>query len=165
MTTTVKSSRFSAVSILLLFSTGSLAATPPAVRPAAFDDQRIAELVAATSFKDFGRSTDGTILARFESPEQEEPLQVWVAEKGTLWAGSKQDLDRAYGSDRSQWPPYTILLTIPPVSPNRLSLDVHTRFDTGLLPNSRGGSEESWTLIRKGGRWSVAKRETTMNID
>jgi len=165
MTTTVKCSRFSAVSILLLFCSGSLAAAPPTVRLAALDDQQIAELVAATSFKDFGRSTEGTILARFESPEKEKPLRVWVAEKGTLRAGSTQDLDRAYGSDRSQWPPYTILFTITPVSPNRLTVEVHTRFDMGLLPESRGGSEENWTLLRKGGRWSVANRETTMNID
>ncbi|HXU33498.1 MAG TPA: hypothetical protein VN851_23260 [Thermoanaerobaculia bacterium] len=165
MTTRPKSSLISPASILLLFCAGSLAAAPPATRPAAFDEQAIAELVAATSFKDFGRSTEGTVLARFERPEHKKLLRVWVAEKGTLRAGSTQDLDRAYSSDRSQWPPYTILFTITPVSPNRLTLDVHTRFDMGLTPESRGGSEETWTLTKKGGRWSVTNRETTMNID
>lgn len=165
MTTRPKPSFIFTASILLLFLAGSLAAAPPAARPAAFDEKAIAELVAATSFKDFGRSTDGTILARFESPEQKKPLRVWVAEKGTLRAGSTQDLDRAYGSDRSKWPAYTILFTITPLSPNRLTLEVHTRFDMGLLPDSRGGSEESWTLLRKGGHWSVADRRVTMNID
>src|SRR6185295_13539545 len=86
MTTRPKSSLISPASILLLFCAGSLAAAPPATRPAAFDEQAIAELVAATSFKDFGRSTEGTVLARFERPEHKKLLRVWVAEKGTLRA-------------------------------------------------------------------------------
>ncbi|HEV7671980.1 MAG TPA: hypothetical protein VGS22_25940 [Thermoanaerobaculia bacterium] len=152
--------------IFLLFLAGSLAVAAPAARPATFDEKEIAELVAATSFKDFGRSTEGTILARFEDFDREEPASVWIAEKGSsLRAGSAQDLDRAFGSDRAKWPPYTILFTIVPVSANRLTLEVHTRFDMGLLAESRGGSVESWTLTKKGGRWSVTNHETTLNID
>ena len=52
------------------------------------DDQGLADLVAKTAFESFGKSTEGTVVARFESPEEREPVRIWVHEKGTLREGS-----------------------------------------------------------------------------
>ncbi len=81
--------------------------------------------------------------------------------------GSAQDLDRAFGASRAQWPPSTVLYAVARSGSNRLMFEVHTRLDSGtwgLLPASPGRSVESWKMIKKGGRWSVATRKTTMNI-
>jgi hypothetical protein len=37
-----------------------------------------AEIVAKESFKEFGRSAEGTVLARFRDHDDPEPLGIWA---------------------------------------------------------------------------------------
>ncbi|HET9226755.1 MAG TPA: hypothetical protein VFR31_08810, partial [Thermoanaerobaculia bacterium] len=58
------------------------------------DSKPLAEFVATTALESAGKSTEGTVVARFESLESREPLQVWIRKKGALHDGSKKDLER-----------------------------------------------------------------------
>ena len=42
------------------------------------DNRVLAEIVAKESFKEFGRSPEGTVLARFRDRDNPEPLGIWV---------------------------------------------------------------------------------------
>jgi hypothetical protein len=149
------------VSVLLVTALPSEAQAGPAVR----DSRILAELVAATAFPDFGNSTEGTVIARVESFGRDgKPSEVWVYEKGALRKGSKQDLDRAFG-ERRTWPPYTILFAVSDAADGKLSLEVHTWYDMGLSPDSRGGMEEIWQVGKQAGRWVVLDREVSLYVD
>src|SRR5689334_1655918 len=128
------------------------------------DDQGLADLVVKTAFQSFGKSTEGTVVARFESPEEREPVRIWVHEKGALREGSRKDLDRAFGKDRKKWPPYTLLYTVSPAAGGyELKLSIY--YDMGLLEDSRGGYSEVWKIARQEGRWVFVAKETTMHWD
>jgi hypothetical protein len=129
------------------------------------DDQGLAELVATTAFKDFQRSTEGSVVARFENREQREPVRVWVREKGVLREGSRKDLDRAFGKDRKKWPPYTLLYAVSPGATGRYELEISIYYDMGLSPESRGGYSEQWKVACQEGRWVFLSKETTMHWD
>jgi hypothetical protein len=129
------------------------------------DYRTLAELVAATAFPSFGNSTEGTVIARVESFEDGgKPSEIWVHEKGALRKGSEKDLDRSFGERRS-WPPYTILFAVSEGTGGKLSLEVHTWYDMGLTPESRGGMEEVWQVGRKAGRWVVLDQDVTLYVD
>ena len=129
------------------------------------DEQRLAELVVATAFESFNKSTEGTVVARLDGSEKREPVQIWVHEKGALREGSRKDLDRAFGEDRKRWPPYTLLYVVSPGVSGKHEVEIRIYYDMGLLPESRGGYAERWTVAHEGGRWAVLDRKTTLHWD
>jgi len=129
------------------------------------EGQELAELVAVESFKSFGKSTENTILARFASLESKDPLGVWVYERGAVRPAPRERFDQAGGGDRSRWPPYTLIFVTFPEGGGRLRLELSVRYDQGLTPESRGGYEETWHLRRVAERWTVVRRELTLNVD
>lgn len=129
------------------------------------DSKPLAEFVATTALKSAGKSTEGTVVARFESLESREPLQVWIREKGALHDGSKKNLERAFGNDRKKWPPYTLLYAVTPADAGRYEVVVYIYYDMGLLPESRGGYSERWTIAHQNDRWVVLEEETTLHWD
>lgn len=131
----------------------------------AVDDERLAEIVVTTALSGAGRSTEGTVVARFEDKEKGEPLQVWILEKKVLRDGSKKDLERAFGSNRKKWPPYTVLYTVSPGDADKYQVEVSIYYDMGLLPDSRGGFSERWTVAHENGRWTVLDQKTMMHWD
>lgn len=128
------------------------------------DYRALAELVAATAFPSFGNSTEGTVIARVASFDGGKPYEIWVHEKGALRKGSEKDLDRSFGERRS-WPPYTILFAVSDSADGKLNLEVHTWYDMGLTPESRGGMQEVWQVGRKAGRWVVLDQDVTLYVD
>jgi hypothetical protein len=129
------------------------------------DDRGLADLVVATAFQSFGRSTEGTVVARFEKPGEREPARVWVHEKGALREGSRKDLDRAFGKDRKKWPAYTLLYTVSPGAAGGYELELSIYYDMGITPESRGGYSEVWRVAHQEGRWVVLAKETTLHWD
>ncbi|MES1240488.1 MAG: hypothetical protein ABUT39_02615 [Acidobacteriota bacterium] len=130
------------------------------------DYRALAELVAATAFPHFGNSTEGTVIARVESFEHEgKTFEVWVHENGALRKGSEKDLDRSFGTNRRNWPPYTILFAVSDGADGKLSMEVRTWYDMGLTPESRGGMQEVWKIGKRAGRWVVLGKETTLHVD
>ena len=129
------------------------------------DGKPFAELVAATALSSAGKSTEGTVVARFEDKEKGEPVQVWIWEKKTLRDGSKKDLERAFGNNRRKWPPYTVLYSVSPGDAGRYEVEVSIYYDMGLLPDSRGGYSERWTVAHQTGGWVVLDKETTLHWD
>lgn len=142
---------FIPVSVLLFTAAPRIEAQAgPALRD--LDYRALAELVAATAFPSFGNSTEGTVIARVKRLRGGgKPFEVWVHEKGTLRKGSDKDLDRAFGANRRNWPPYTILFAVSNGVDGKLRLEIHTRYDMGL----RGGMEEVWQVGKQAGRWVV----------
>src|SRR5690349_10736297 len=129
------------------------------------ESRELAELVARESFKDFGKSTEGTVVARFSKRENPEPLGVWVYRKGALHEAGSEELARALGADRRLWPPYTLLFATSPEGKDKLRLEVSLRYDMGLLPDSRGGTSSTWKLERRRGRWVLVDRKVDLHID
>jgi sarcosine oxidase delta subunit len=130
------------------------------------DHRALAELVAATTFPHFGNSTEGAVIARVESlVKRGRTFEVWIHEKGALRKGSEKDLDRAFGANRRHWPPYTILFAVSGGADGKLSLEVHTWYDMGLTPESRGGMQEAWQVEKRAGRWIVVDKEVTLHVD
>lgn len=129
------------------------------------DTRPLAEFVAATALESAGRSTEGTVVARFENLEEREPIQVWVREKGALRDGTKKDLDRAFGNIRRKWPPYTLLYSATPGDAGRYVVEVSIYYDMGLFPESRGGYSERWNVAHQDGRWLLLDKETTLHWD
>jgi hypothetical protein len=163
--------QLAAILLTLLSGDAAGAARPgqAAAAAGAKEGLELARLVAADSFKSFGSSTEGTVLARFASRDGKDPLGVWVYERGSVHAAERARLDRAFSANRAKWPPYTLLFVTHPEGEGRLRLELSVRYDQGLGPESRGGYEETWHLRRRlqrdTGGWSVVKRETTLYID
>jgi hypothetical protein len=151
---------FIPVSVLLFTAAPRIEAQAgPALRDP--DYRALAELVAATAFPNFGNSTEGTVIARVKSLRGGgKPFEVWVHEKGTLRKGSDKDLDRAFGANRRNWPPYTILFAVSNGADGKLRLEVHTRYDMGLSPESRGGMEEVWQVGSRPAAGSCSTRRS-----
>ena len=150
---------------LLMFLSVLIFTPVPRCEARNLDYRALAELVAATAFPSFGNSTEGTVIARVESLKRGgKPFEIWVHEKGTLRKGSEKDLDRSFGERRS-WPPYTILFAVSDGADGKLSLEVHTWYDMGLTPESRGGMEEVWQVGKKAGRWVVLDQDVTLYVD
>lgn len=138
-----------------------VSAAPAGTPVKGLDLHALAELVAATSFREFGNSTEGTVLAHFDDLlNDRDPAQVWVVEKGALRDSSTKDL----GSQGKE-PPYTLLFGVTQRNDGRYQLVVKTWYDMGLFPDSRGGNEQVWQIALQDGRWVVLDRETTMNWD
>ena len=129
------------------------------------DSKPLAEFVASTALKSAGKSTEGTVVARFEDREEREPAQVWLWEKGKLRDGSRKDLERAFGNDRKKWPPYTLLYSVSPGGAGRYEVEVSIHYDMGLFPESRGGYSERWTIAQEKGNWVALDKETTLHWD
>lgn len=127
------------------------------------DEQRLAELVVTTAFKDLQRSTEGAVVARLEGLEKREPVRIWVREKGALREGSRKDFDRAFGKDRKRWPPYTLVYAVSPGASGKHELEIRIFYDMGRSPESRGGYAERWMVAREDGRWAVLDRKTTLH--
>lgn len=130
------------------------------------DARALAELVAATTFPHFGKSTEGTVIARVQSFQvRGKPFEIWIHDKGALRKGSEKDLDRAFGANRRNWPPYTILFAVSNAADGKLRMEVHTWYDMGLTPESRGGMQEVWHVAKRAGRWVVLDKKTTLHVD
>lgn len=130
------------------------------------DFRALAEFVAATSFEDFGNSTEGTVLAHFDDLDKDrDPAHVWVVEKGALRDGSTKDLDRAFGNNKRKWPPYTLVFGVSQGEEGRYEVVVKTWYDMGLFPDSRGGMAQLWHVAKQDGGWVLVDGQTTMNWD
>ena len=136
-----------------------------AARPAEIDERALAQLVVDTSFKSFGRSTEGSVVAHMAGVESREPISVWVYRGGALEPAAMEDLDRGLFGPRKDWPPYVLVYVVERLSAERLSLELWVRYDMGLTEESRGGYAEKWTLEHREGRWVVADTETTLHWD
>jgi hypothetical protein len=134
------SSTLTTVLSVLVITGAASGAGPAAAKKGGIDGRELAELVARESFKSFGRSTEGTVVARFRDRDTPEPLGVWVYQKGALREAGIEKLDEALGADRGQWPPYTLLFAA---------------FPEG----------STWQLERRKGRWVLVGEAVTMNID
>lgn len=165
--TTVSSILRSLAAVLSAFVVAGAAsgAGPAAPEKGGIDGRELAELVARESFKSFGKSTEGTVVARFRDRDTPEPLGVWVYQRGALRESEIEKLDQALGADRGLWPPYTLLFATFPESKNKLRLELTVRYDMGLLPDSRSGSSSTWQLERREGRWELVSKAVTMNFD
>ena len=155
------------LSILLVTGAGGAAsgAGSKAPKGSGINGRELADLVATESFKGFGRSTEGTVIARFADRDNPEPLGIWVYERGALHEAGSEKLDQALGADRGLWPPYTLLFAAFPEGKNKLRLEVSVRYDLGLLPDSRGGNSSTWHLKRRHGRWELVDEAVTMHYD
>jgi hypothetical protein len=155
-----------AMTLSILFVAGAaFGAGSAAPKGDGIDNLELAELVAKESFKEFGRSAEGTVLARFHDRDNPEPLGVWVYQGGALREAGIEKLDQALGADRGLWPPYILLFATFPEGKNKLRLEVSLRYDMGLLPDTRGGTSSTWQLERRKGRWVLIDEAVTMHYD
>jgi len=110
------------------------------------------------------RSLEGTFVAHVtESGLQDEsvsPLRIWKYEQGHLVDGELDAFRRAMSSKQpSDWPPFVFLFVFKSVTPDSAAIDVHTYYDMGLMPDSRGGNAAIWELEKQQGRWTVVSKE------
>jgi hypothetical protein len=155
-----------AIALSILFVAGvAFGAGSTAPKRDGIDNRVLAEMVAKESFKEFGRSAEGTVLARFHDRDNPEPLGVWVYQGGVLREAGSEKLDQALGADRGLWPPYTLFFATFPEGKDKLRLEVSLRYDMGLLPDTRGGTSSTWQLERRNGRWVVVDKAVTMHYD
>lgn len=108
-------------------------------------------------------SPEGAIVALVVSTKSSDgsvsPLRVWRYSQGQLLEESGEALERALGSDRSDWPSFTFVFTFEAATSRRATIDVHTHYDMGLAPTSRGGNAQIWELEKQSGEWAVTKKE------
>ena len=155
-----------AMPLSILFLTGAaFGAGSTAPKGDGIDNRVLAEIVAKESFKEFGRSAEGTVLARFRDRDDPEPLGIWVYQQGALRDAGPEKLDQATGDNRALWPPYTLFFATFPEGKNKLRLNVSVRYDMGLLPDTRGGTSSTWQLERRNGQWVVTDKDVTMHYD
>lgn len=101
-----------ATALSILFVAGAaFGAGSAAPKGDGIDNRVLAEMVAKESFKEFGRSPEGTVLARFPDFDNPEPLGIWVYLQGALRDAGPENLDQATGSNRALWPPYTLFFS------------------------------------------------------
>lgn len=153
------------MALSVFLTAGAVSGAGTASEKDRIESRELAQIVARESFKDFGKSTEGTVLARFSTRDNPEPLGVWVYRKGVLHDAGSEELSQALGADRQLWPPYTLLFRTFPEGKDKLRLEVSVRYDMGLLPDSRGGFSSTWKLERRQGRWVLVDRKVDLYID
>ncbi len=93
------------------------------------------------------------------------PLRVWRYTQGELVEESVEALEKALGSNRSDWPSFTFIFMFESVASGHATIDVHTHYNMGLSPNSRGGNAQRWELENRSGEWVVTRKEPYMFWD
>lgn len=142
-------------------SSGARAGVPP----------ELAEVVAQAIIDhrlrhgDMGyRCPEGAIVAHVATTETHGepflPLRIWRCSQGQLTAERKDALDRAFGDDRSEWPPSTYVFAFESATATRAVVDVHTFYSMGDWESSRGGHAQRWQLEKESGAWVVTEIET-----
>ena len=114
-------------------------------------------------------SPEGAIVAcvttTHGSHESFSPIRVWRYSQGQLMDEHSDALDRACGTDRSEWPSFTFVFAFESVASTRATIDLHTLYQMGRTERSRGGNAQKWELEKQSGAWLVTKKESYMFWD
>lgn len=91
--------------------------------------------------------------------DSKEAIDIWIIRDGKAVPGTIQDLQQAFGSNRSRWPPKTYLFSVESYIQHTAIIRVQTHYDKGISPKSRGGNEKEWTLIKDLNGWKILEKE------
>lgn len=129
----------------------------------------ISEEIGETSY---GHNSQTAVLAYVTSTETEdEPfsmIRIWQYSQGRRKQIVEEDSDvfeKALGNDRSEWPRHTFVFSIKLETSNRMIVDLHTYYDMGIMPDSRGGNAQKWKLEKKSGNWVLTGKKRYMFWD
>jgi len=116
------------------------------------------------------RSPEGVYVAHVVFPstpdEPISPLRIWKYEQGQLVDGDQDALMLAITSDQpSDWPPSVFLFEFTSVQPDYAEVDVHTLYNMGIMPGSRGGNAAVWKLAKQDDQWTVVNQEVYLYWD
>ncbi len=124
----------------------------------------------AQAIVDDCRSPEGVYVAHVISTsascESVPPLRIWKYEQGRLVSGDRDAFLLALTSSKpSDWPPFVFLFAFSSETPDYAVVDVHTLYDMGIMPGSRGGNAATWELEKQDDQWTVVSKETYMFWD
>lgn len=116
------------------------------------------------------RSPEGIYIARVTStsvtPESVSPQRIWKYEQGQIVNGDRDAfLEALTSSNPEDWPPFLFLFAYVSETSDSATVDVHTYYDMGLLPDSRGGNAATWELQKSGNQWTVTSKEPYLAWD
>lgn len=110
------------------------------------------------------RSLKGVYVAHMistsASRESVSPLRIWKYEQGRLVNGDRDAFLLALTSSQpGDWPPFVFLFAFSSETPDYALVDVHTYYDMGIMPGSRGGNAATWELEKQDDQWTVVSKE------
>ncbi len=110
------------------------------------------------------RSTDVVIIAyvattNIYSTAQLSALQVWRYQQGQLVTTDTTSFFKALQGNRSDWPFQTFYFSFESVTVDEAIVDVRNLYNMGLMPNSRGGNAQKWTLEKHANIWRVRTKQ------
>ena len=112
---------------------------------------------------------EGAIVAHVTSTEPLggplSPKRVWRYREGQLSGEDPEELEKALGDDRSEWPSFTFVFSFESATTRRATMHVHTYYDMGITASSRGGNAQKWELEKRSGAWVVTKKVPYMFWD
>lgn len=116
------------------------------------------------------RAPEGIYVARVTSTsvarESVSPQRIWKYEQGQIVNGDRDAFLKAFTSSNPEnWPPFLFLFAYVSETSDSAVVDVHTYYDMGLLPDSRGGNAATWELERSGNQWTVTSKELYLAWD
>jgi len=122
------------------------------------------EEFVAQAIVDDCRSSEGVYVAHVMSTsasrESVSPLRIWKYEQGRLVNGDRDAFWLALTSHQpSDWPPFVFLFAFSSETPDYAVVDVHTYYDKGVMPGSRGGNAATWELEKQDDQWAVVSKE------
>lgn len=128
------------------------------------------EEFVAQAIVDDCRSPEGVYVAHVistsASRESVSPLRIWKYEQGSLVNGDRDAfLLGLTSSQPSDWPPFIFLFAFSSETPDYAVVDVHTLYDMGIMPGSRGGNAATWELEKQDDLWTVVSKEPYMFWD
>jgi len=97
--------------------------------------------------------------------DSKEAIKIWIIQDGKAVPGNIQDLQQAFGSNRSLWPPKNHLFSVESNTQYEALIRVQTHYDKGISPKSRGGYEEVWTLIKDLNGWEILEKKIVVMWD
>lgn len=132
-------------------------------------DSEMEEFVAQAIVDDC-RSPEGIYVAHVistsASRESVSPLRIWKYEQGRLVDGDRDAFLLGLTSSQPRdWPPSIFLFAFSSETPDYAVVDVHTLYDMGIMPSSRGGNAATWELEKQDDLWTVVSKEPYMFWD
>jgi hypothetical protein len=109
-------------------------------------------------------SLTGSVIVRlsnvvvYEGPSI--PLRAWQYVHDNLVAEDTEIYQIAAGSERSKWPPLTFEFDVRYYTPLVARIRLFTLYNQGILPTSRGGHADTWTLVNVLGNWLIVNKQS-----
>lgn len=124
----------------------------------------------AQAIVDDCRSPEGVYVAHVISTsaprESVSPFRIWKYEQGRLVSGDRDAFLLALTSSKpSDWPPFVFLFAFSSETPDYAVVDVHTLYDMGIMPGSRGGNAATWELEKQNDQWTVVSKTPYLSWD